>query len=190
MTVSPTIKALAARIWSELPGDTPDKAHALKSVMSELRSIRDAAMVDHRRSNLIHAPHKLRTTTEHKLAKLIGKPPIKGQEFRVAIHGVNTPVVDVFRIAGMPDHPLQPACQAFLDEHRLSLTLGERKPGSRGRAPVVITQAPAPSPTPVEVLDRVKRATARFMGRESVASMTDHSGGKVSTVTVERGDGQ
>lgn len=204
------LKALAARIWADLPGDTPDKAATLKALKAALHEHRDTALAEHRRAARVRATYPLRCSTEQMLEKLVGQPPSKAHTFRVPILGINTPVIDVFRIAALPDHPLQPACQAFLDEHRLRLVPG---PDKRGRKHLVIAQAPAPSPTPADVLKGIHEKIGGMLERRetgtaastaktnhtsdylkwatsNAATMTDFSGGKVSTIAVERGDGQ
>lgn len=228
--IAPT--TIAARIWADLPGDARDKAHALKSVMSELVVLRNVALAEQRRAERVHTAHKLRPTAE-MVARIVGLPVGKTAPYRVCIHGINTSVADVFAIAAAPGHPLQAECQAFLSNNRLSLVEGRKNPGKIGRKRQIVTQAPL-EPTPAQILERVKAtaagvlerrdaayryanvltaggglnqahanamtisgtqsranlantATTSFVGRECTATMTDHSGGKVSDVPVERG---
>lgn len=210
------LKSLAARIWADLPGDAPDKADALKALFAELLTVRNVALADHRRHVRVHAPHKLRTSADELVAKIVGRTLQKTLQLRVQIHGINTPVADVFTIAAMPGHPLQGECKAFLDEHRLSLVEKPRKPGPSGRGGrkcKVVVQAPAPSPTPAEVLETNRQRIGKTLSMRDqmlaidpawdgnttglvshlhtpTLTMVDNSGGKVSTIAVERGDGQ
>ena len=188
--IAPT--TIAARIWANLPGDTLDKAHLLKLVMSELVAIRTVAVAEHRRAERVHAPHKLRPTAE-MVAKIVGLPVGKTAPYRVCIHGINTSVADVFAIAAKPGHPLQPECQAFLTDNRLSLVEGRKNADKHGRKRQIVTQAPL-EPTPAQILEKTRaviggvleRCATAYITSESNARITDtgtctdHSGGIVT----------
>jgi hypothetical protein len=134
------LTARATAIWDALPGDFDDKDTLLKSLLVELREVRNAAKAARvkpvtPRRGYFH----IRRSVEEVVAAAVGQRLRDLHTLRVPICGVNLQLNIVFAIAEQPANPLQEACKAFLAEHRLTLVEAPRSQ-AKGPPPRVVAR--------------------------------------------------
>lgn len=208
MTISPTVMALARRIWNDLPGDHADRTALAKTLAAAIRVVREET----KPPVSLYGSHR---AVAPIIDKMIGKTLAEADHYRVPIGGVSIHVPTIFRAAQNPSHPFYAASKAFLDEHGLKLetthtgrhpklriarqrTAAEVLESTRQRIGQTLstrdtyTTAAAQSVHAANAIMCVSRAvwSTANSGVNMASTMTDHSGGKVSTIAVERGDGQ